>query len=75
MFQFFQVDEHDMPAMTDAWGHSAESYRIQMIGEGLSFQDRIFQIVHRPNCNMYLEVGSLEAHRQGHHGVARGDLK
>ena len=54
--------------------HLADSYGLQMAGEGLSFQDHMLQRVRCPECDTELAVGSLEAHQQGQHVVAQGDL-
>ena len=40
-------------------GHSAEAYGIHMTWEGSTYRERLHHNVCFPECNMYLEVGSL----------------
>ena len=42
-----------------------------MTGEGRSYKERQREKVHCPYFRKYLEMGSLSAHFQTHHGVAK----
>ena len=55
-------------------GHSEESHRLQMTGEGKYSRYRLIQTVHCPDCDVNLATGSQAAYQQVQHGVARGDL-
>ena len=56
-------------------GHSAEAYDPRMIGEGLTYRNRLCQRVRCPECNADLAAGSLETHRQIQHRVGQGYLR
>ena len=51
-----------------------EAYTRQMTGEGRSFKERQRERVLCPECGKEMAKGSLVAHRQTQHGVAKGRL-
>ena len=55
------------------WGHSMEAYIIRIKGEGFTYQERLLQWVHSPECNVYLVAESLVTHLQVQYGVGQGD--
>ena len=42
--------------------HYAEAYGLRMMGEGITYQERLRQQVRDPKCNVDLLVGSLVTH-------------
>ena len=42
--------------------HSAEAYGVRMVGEGLTYRERLYYRVLCPECDKDLVVGSLATH-------------
>ena len=56
-------------------GHSAEAYGFRIMGEGITYCERLRQRVLYPECDMDLVTGSLETHCQVQHGLGQGDFR
>ena len=54
-----------------SWVNADKAYTWQMTGEGQSYKERQRERVLCPECGKDLEKGSLFAHCQIHHGVAK----